>query len=63
MNNSQLKFQFEVSNNKIYEIDDIWNSAVYAKELVIKYLLKFYYLIFWKNYSKKENTWQPKIAI
>ena len=32
VNDTQLDFEFEAGNNKKYEVDDIWNSAVYTKE-------------------------------
>ena len=30
----QLDFEFEAGNNKEYKVDDIWDSMVYARELV-----------------------------
>ena len=44
MNNIQLDFEFEVSNNKKYKVDGIWDSAIYIKKLA-KLLLRLYYLI------------------
>ena len=32
MNDIQLDFEFEASNNEEYEVDGIWNSVVYAKK-------------------------------
>ena len=42
MNNMQLKF--EAGNNKGYKVDDIWDSAIYARELAGQ-LSGFYYLV------------------
>ena len=42
VNNMQL--EFKAGNNKEYKVDDIWNSAVYVKELA-KHLLGLYYLV------------------
>ena len=52
----QLDFKFETSNNEEYKIDSIWNSMVYAKKSITSQLLRFYYLVLWKNYFEKENT-------
>ena len=49
-------------NSKEYEIEAIWGSAVYARELE-GHLLRFYYLVAWKGYSKEENTWEPISAV
>ena len=51
-----MQIKFESGYNKEYEVDGIWNSAVYAKELVIEQLLELYYLILWKSYPKDKNT-------
>ena len=32
MNDTQLDFEFEAGDDKEYEVDGIWDSAVYAKE-------------------------------
>lgn len=37
----------------------IWDSIAYIQELKSNYLLRFYYLISWKKYLKKENIWEP----
>ena len=47
--------EFEAGNEKKYKMERIWNNVDYAKELTASYLSSFYYLIFWKDYSKKEN--------
>ena len=44
MNDMQLNFEFKAGNNKEYEADSIWDSAVYAKELACQ-LPELYYLI------------------
>ena len=47
--------ELNASNSKKYEVEAIWHSAVYA--IVLEgYLLRLYYLIVWKGYSKKVNT-------
>ena len=51
----QLDFKFETSNNEEYEANGIWNSTVYTKESITGQLLGLYYLVLWKNYSKKKN--------
>ena len=44
INKSQLNFK--IDNNKKYKINDINNSTIYIKELILKYLLRFCYLVF-----------------
>lgn len=39
----------------MYKIETIKNSIVYTIK-VVDQLPKIYYLVFWKDYSKKENT-------
>ena len=57
-----MQLEFEAGNDKEYEVNSIWDNAVYAKELT-EQLPRLYYLVLWKNYSKKENTWEPLLAI
>lgn len=57
----QLKFQTG-SNNKKYNIKNIYNSIIYDKKLEKYYLLYIYYLISWKSYYKDKNT-QKSISI
>ena len=35
MNDTQLNFEYEAGDNKKYEYNGIWDSAVYAKESTI----------------------------
>ena len=53
VNDMQLKF--EAGDNKEYEVNDIWDSAVYAKKSA-EQLPVLYYLISWKGYPEEENT-------
>ena len=58
-----MQLEFKAGNNKEYEINRIWDSAVYAKESTIDQLLGFYYLVLWKSYPEEENTKEPILAI
>ena len=40
----------------------IWDSAVYVNKAE-GYLLGLYYLVMWKKYSEKENTWELLSAV
>ena len=49
--------EFEADSDKEeYKVEEIWDSAVYAKESAAGHLPGFYYLISWKGYSEEENT-------
>ena len=55
--------EFEDGNNEEYEMEGIWDSAVYAKESEVSHLPGLYYLIPWKSYPKKENTKEPALVV
>ena len=57
-----MQLEFEAGNNKEYEVDDIWDSAVYARESA-EQLSWLYYLVLWKSYPEEENTWEHALAI
>ena len=57
-----MQLEFESGNDKEYEIDDIWDSAVYARKSA-RQLLGLYYLVSWKSYPEEENTWELVSAI
>ena len=59
---NQLKFKFEISNNEKYKVDGYLNNIVYTKKLA-KQLLKLYYQVLQKSYSKKENIWELVLNI
>ena len=63
MNDTQLDFEFKTGDDKEYEVDNIRDSAVYAKESAIGKLPGLYYLISWKDYPEEKNTWEPASAI
>ena len=47
--------EFEVGDNKEYEVEAIQDNVVYTKE-ADRYLLGLHYLVVWKGYPRKENT-------
>ena len=65
VNDTQLNFKFEAGDDKDkeYEVDSIWDSAVYTKESATKQLLGLYYLVLWKGYPEEKNIWEPALAI
>ena len=46
-----------------YKVEAIRDSAVYAKKSESSHLPGLYYLVSWKDYPKKENTWEPYSAV
>ena len=46
---------FEQDDDKEYDMEAIWDSAVYAKE-ASWHFPKLYYLVAWKGYPEEENT-------
>ena len=63
VNDTQLDFEFEAGNDEKYEFDGIWDNAIYAKESTTGQLPGLYYLVLWKGYPEKENTWEPVLTI
>ena len=55
--------EFEPGNDKEYEVEAIWDSAVYARESESGHLPGLYYLVPWKGYPKEENTWEPTSTV
>ena len=58
----QLEFK-SGGNNEEYEVEDICNSVVYAKESETGHLLGLYYLVSWKSYPKDKSTGEPASAV
>lgn len=56
INKHATKLNANNNDNEEYKIKSIPHSGVYIKKSKPGFLLKLYYLIFWKKYSKKENT-------
>ena len=55
--------ELDAGDEEKYKVKAIWDSAVYAKESELGYLLGLYYLVSWKGYPKEENTWEPASAV
>lgn len=54
--------EFKASNDKEYELEIIWDSVVYTKE-VDRHLLRLYNLVAWKSYSEKKNIWELFLVV
>ena len=54
--------EFRAGDDKMYEMEPIWDSAFYTKE-ADGHLQKLYYLVAWKGYLKEENTWEPFLTV
>ena len=59
----QMEFDIGDNNCRKYEVEVIWDSAVYAKESESNHLPGLYYLVACKEYLKEENIWKPVSAI
>ena len=46
-----------------YQVEVIWDSAVYAGELKSGHLPGLYYLVSWNRYPEEENTWEPASVV
>ena len=55
--------ELKAGNDEEYKVERIWDSAVYAKQSTAGHLPSLYYLISWKGYPKKKNTWEPALAV
>ncbi len=58
----EKELEFDVRGNKEYEVEAIIDSAVYGQQANDQ-MSGFYYLVSWKGYPEKENTWEPSLAI
>ena len=50
-------------NSSGYEIEAIWNSAVYIRESKSGYVPGLYYLVFWKRYLEEKNIYESILAV
>ena len=58
----QLKFEANGKDEK-YKVKEIWDSTIYAWELVGDYQPRLYYLVLWNGYFEEENTWEPVLTV
>ncbi len=58
----EKEFEFEVGDNKEYEIEAIIDNAVYGQQANDQ-IPGLYYLVSWKGYPEEENTWEPSSAV
>ncbi len=59
----EIAIELDKGNSKEYEVEAICDSKVYTKKLDSDQLPGFYYLVSWKGYLEKENTWEPASAV
>ena len=57
------ELEFKAGNSEAYKVEPIGDSAVYASKSESGQLPGLYYLVAWKKYLKKENTWKPSFAV
>ena len=61
--NNITKLNAGYNNSGKYKVKAIYDSVVFARESKSGHLLRFYYLVFWKDYPEEQNTWEPVLAI
>ena len=57
------QIEFDIGDNKEYEVKAIWDNTVYAKESELGRLPGLYYRVSWKRYQEEENTWELALAV
>ena len=50
-------------NSKEYKLEAIQDSTIYVMESESVLLPGLYYLVAWKDYPEKKNTWEPVSAL
>ena len=63
MDENAIQLEFEANDNEEYKFKGIWNSTIYTKVLDAGYLLRLYYLVFWKSYLEEEDTWKSSLTV
>ena len=59
----QMEFNSGDDESGGYKVEAFRDCAVYAKESKSGHLPGLYYLVSWKRYPEKENTWEPASAV
>ena len=59
----QIEFDKGDNESRKYEVEVIWDNAVYTRESKSGHLSSLYYLVSWKGYPKEENTWEPASVV
>ncbi len=59
----ETAIELNEGDNEEYEVKTICDNEVYAKESDCGHLPGLYYLVSWKGYPKKENIWEPALAV
>ena len=57
-----MELEFEAGDSKKYKVEAIWDNAIYANNGK-GYLPGLYYLVAWKKYPEKKNTWELSSAV
>ena len=56
------QLDFEAGDDEEYEVEGIWDSAMYAMKSEAGHLPGLYYLVNWKGYPEEKSTWEPASA-
>ncbi len=60
---TELEKEFEIGDDKEYEVEAIIDSTVYGQQANNSQIPGLYYLVLWKGYPEKDNTWKLSLAI
>lgn len=55
--------KWKVDHIEEYEIEGICDTTVHTKKSEGHHLQRFNYIVLWKGFSKKENTWKPMSTV
>ncbi len=58
----ETAIELDKGNREEYEVEAICDSVVYAREWE-GHLPVLHYMVSWKSYPEKENTWEPVLTV
>ena len=62
VNKKVFQLEIETSNSNKYKMEAIQNSVINNNKIE-GHIPGLYYLLAWKRYIEKENTWEPSLVV